>query len=201
MGKLGAIIGSLHKNAEGFDVIHRRYWDAEGLVGANPKFGSIDRLEGVSAKTQDILSRGRVLVLRRLKQFERAFPQKQGLIHADLHFDNVLVAKRDLAVIDFDDCGFGFHAYDLAVNLGSIRHSTRRKREFQALRDALIEAYAAERGWTRSDEEILPYLMTARRLVMLGWMNSRSDNPVLRKRIKGAAARTVKLLRREYDLS
>jgi Ser/Thr protein kinase RdoA (MazF antagonist) len=202
MSKLGSVIADLHRSAQGFPVIHRRYWDAEGLVGARPKFGSIDRLEGISTKAQDTLSQGRLLILCQLKRFEGAFPQKQGLIHADLHFDNVLVSQGDLAVIDFDDCGFGFHAYDLAVNLGSVRHSlpNGRKREFPKLKQALIEAYAFERGWSKSDEQILPCLMTARSRAMLGWLNSRSDHPVLRKRVKVAVTRTVKHLHKEYGL-
>jgi Ser/Thr protein kinase RdoA (MazF antagonist) len=200
--KLGAVIACLHKSAEGLAVIHRKYWAAEGLVGENPKFGSIDRLEGISRSAQDIVTHGRLLVLRQLQQFERTFPLKQSLIHADLHFDNLLVAGRDLAVIDFDDCGFGFQAYDLAVNLvstGGGLHAEQSK-DYSRLKDALIEGYARERGWTKNDEQILPFLMTARGLAMLGWLNSRSDNPLLRKRIKGAVTRTVKHLRRAYGL-
>jgi Ser/Thr protein kinase RdoA (MazF antagonist) len=200
--KLGGVIARLHGNAEGLTVVHRKYWDAEGLVGENPKFGSIDRLEGISRSAQDIVTQARLLVLSRLKQFEREFPHKQSLIHADLHFDNLLVARKDLAVIDFDDCGLGFHAYDLAVSLTSTGHGPYDKKsdEYSRLKDALIEGYSRERGWAESDEEILPFLIAARRLAMLGWLNSRSDNSLLKKRIKGAVARTVKHLRKAYGL-
>ena len=200
MNRLGGMIAALHKNAEGLMVVHRRYWDADGLVGARPKFGSIDHIEGIPSRTQEILTEARRLILHRLKRFERAFPQKLSLIHADLHFDNILVAQRELAPIDFDDCGFGFHAYDLAVTLVSAQPAGKVS-EFRRMKDALIEGYAREKGWTRDDEEILPFLMAARRLGMVGWLNSRSDNPALKKWIKRAARRTAKRLRKEFDLS
>ncbi|GIS21109.1 MAG: hypothetical protein CM15mP120_30250 [Pseudomonadota bacterium] len=38
-----------------------------------------------------------------------------GMIHADLHANNVLRNNGQLYVIDFDDAGFGWHAFDLAV--------------------------------------------------------------------------------------
>jgi Ser/Thr protein kinase RdoA (MazF antagonist) len=202
MSHLGTVIAEMQRLGEGLPVVHRRYWDAEGLVGKHPKFGTIDELRGISVKTQDVVSQGRELVLRHLKRFERDHPHKQGLIHADLHFGNVLVTPGGFAVIDFDDCGWGFHAYDLAVSLlstGQLLGEDRQK-EMPRLKDALIEAYAARKNWEASDEAILPYLTTARKLAMLGWLNSRSDNPRLRQRLKSATARTAAYLKKTYDL-
>ncbi|HLQ76209.1 MAG TPA: phosphotransferase, partial [Terriglobia bacterium] len=169
LNQLGRVIGELQKSTEGVPVVHRRYWDAEGLVGRRPKFGSIDALEGISHKTQDVLSRAREVVFRRLRRFEISFPEKRGLIHADLHFGNLLMTHDGIAVIDFDDCGFGFHVYDLAVNLGAVEFMARQRKEitYARLKDALIQTYANEMSWDRQDEAILPYFMTARKLLML----------------------------------
>jgi Ser/Thr protein kinase RdoA (MazF antagonist) len=202
LSQLGRVIGELQASTVEVSVVHRRYWDAEGLVGTHPKFGSIDALEGVSSKSQDIISRARELVLRQLRRFEKSFPEKQGLIHADLHFGNLLMTRDGIAVIDFDDCGFGFHVYDLAVNLGVVDFMARRRKEinYSRLKDALIQTYAKRMIWDRNDEAMLPFFMTARKLLMLGWLNSRSENPLLKKRLQSAAARTVTFLKREYDL-
>jgi Ser/Thr protein kinase RdoA (MazF antagonist) len=59
-------------------------------------------------------------VSRELQRFERRFPERLGLIHADLHFGNFLDTGAGPAAIDFDDCGRGFLAYDLAVPLTRI---------------------------------------------------------------------------------
>jgi Ser/Thr protein kinase RdoA (MazF antagonist) len=39
--------------------------------------------------------------------------------------------------IDFDDCGYGHHAYDLAVVLDALRHLPQR----EELREALLDGY------------------------------------------------------------
>jgi Ser/Thr protein kinase RdoA (MazF antagonist) len=115
------------------------------------------------------------------------------MIHADLHFGNLLLSQGRIAAIDFDDCGFGFHVYDLVVPLKHL--AKRRKREYPRFKSALIEGYSRHCGWDKHDEEVLSYMMIARGLAMLGWLNSRSDNPSLRKPFKIAASRVVKELR------
>ena len=65
-----------------------------------------------------------------------------SLIHADLHPRNVLIDGTHAAVIDFDDAGFGWHQYDLAVALVSYQHHP----AFAAFRDACIAGYRSVRA-------------------------------------------------------
>jgi Ser/Thr protein kinase RdoA (MazF antagonist) len=171
-------------------------------VGTRPKFGSIDAVHGISTKNQDILSGGRELVFRKIRDFEGKFPGKLRLIHADLHFGNLLWVANQVAVIDFDDCGLGFHVYDLAVSINAFEYLLPhgKSADLSRMKSALIETYAKERGWNKEDEAILPYFVTARRLLLLGWLNSRSDNPKLKRRVKKATAHMVRHLQQEYDL-
>ena len=196
MFALGKLIGRLHKRGRGRQVVERRYWDAEGLVGTNAKLGSVEGLPRVSASDQKTLSKGRRWTYRHLKGFETASPHKQGLIHADLHFGNVLLSEGEMGAIDFDDCGLGFFAYDLAVPLRSVEYRFRKRRqEFLNFKAALIEGYVRESTWDDEDEKLLAHLMNARRLVMLGWLNSRSDNPKLRKLFRVAASKIAEHFR------
>ena len=64
-----------------------------------------------------------------------------GLIHADLHLDNALFCHDDVKVIDFDDCGFGYWLYDIAVALWELRH----RHDYVQFRDALVEGYTQYR--------------------------------------------------------
>jgi hypothetical protein len=50
-------------------------------------------------------------------------------------------------------------------------------------------------GWDNEDESILPYMMIASGIALLGWLNSRSDNPSLRKNFKIVTTRVVKQLK------
>jgi Ser/Thr protein kinase RdoA (MazF antagonist) len=194
MRSLGEVISRLHRRGKNRNVRERRYWDAEGLVGTNPKLGPVEDLPGISSSDQKLISDARHSTFRALKRLERVHSRKRGLIHADLHFGNVLMSSGRMAVIDFDDCGFGFLAYDLAVPLGALGKD--REAKYSALKDALLEGYTRESNWDSDDEKILAHLMTARRIAMLGWLNSRSDNPKLRAYFKPNAANLVKYLQR-----
>lgn len=44
-----------------------------------------------------------------------AYGPDSGLIHADLHSGNVLLDGERWTAIDFDDCGYGSYAFDLAM--------------------------------------------------------------------------------------
>jgi Ser/Thr protein kinase RdoA (MazF antagonist) len=195
MRSLGIVVGRLHRHGRRRKIKERRYWDAEGLLGVKPKFGPVEDLPGVSASDQKAISDARAATFRRLKRFESLYSHKRGLIHADLHFGNLLMSKRRMAVIDFDDCGFGFLAYDLAVPLSALQSRTgKHDGQLESFKGALLEGYARETDWDRNDEEILSQLMIARRIVMLGWLNSRSDNPRLRAHFKSRVTDVVEYL-------
>jgi len=186
MFAVGQLLAEIQNNAPKRKTHIRRYWTAEGLVGSNPKFGSIDTLRGISLKQQRVITTARTLTFKKLKAFEKKYPNRQGLIHADLHFGNIVSAGTNLGAIDFDDCGYGFFAYDLVIPYISAQHSLgeNKKQLFHQYKNALINGYKTKRKWDQSDDDIFSHLMTARKLLMLGWLNSRSDNPRLKKLLK-----------------
>ena len=76
-----------------------------------------------------------------------------GLIHADLHLDNVIFAAGKARPIDFDDCGFGYWLYDIAVALWELRLED----HWPAFRQAFLDGYAQHRPVPHDQ---LPYLDT-----------------------------------------
>jgi Ser/Thr protein kinase RdoA (MazF antagonist) len=191
---LGRAAAELHSRPNQIRIVHRRYWSADGLVGPEPKLGSIEDLASLGDRNRRILREARNVVYRALGRFERRFPERTGLIHADLHFGNVLFERERVALIDFDDCGSGPYGYDLAAPLISLAYRAKRKtiRSFDACRDALLAGYASGAPWDRDSERILPYLIAARKLAMLGWMQSRSDHPRLKAYLQKAIPETVR---------
>lgn len=172
---------------------HRIYWNSEGLAGEQPMFGCYDKLEGISSADQELISQARRAIFARLTAYEKSFPEKMGLIHADLHFGNILNQNGKLAAIDFDDCGFGFHVYDLVIpymGAQAMMNEDKKKRsdEFFA---ALIAGYQTSKVFTHQDESLFHCLLACRRILMLGWLNSRSDNPRLREVLPRQIARAV----------
>jgi Ser/Thr protein kinase RdoA (MazF antagonist) len=191
MFALGQYMGTLRKLSSGRKVVHRRYWDAEGLVGAEAKSGSIDFLPGTTPSVQKIITAGRKAVLKDLRAYENRFPERLGLIHADMHFGNFLVKPGgQISAIDFDDCGFGFYVYELAVPLTHLERMAS-GRLYERLKAFLIEGYASAAPWDDHDQRILERLFIARKLLMLGWMGSRLDIPRFRTMLPKNAKRVA----------
>lgn len=195
--KFGRVLAELQLHARRRKVKHRRYWTAEGLLGDKAKFGPIQDLKFGSKKDRAIL----IGVARTLKaefeSFAKAYPDRMGLMHADLHFGNAVFGNDgSLHPIDFDDCGFGYYAYDLSVPFASVIHMKTLKPDLQLepYRSALIKGYTSKKTWTEKDDEMFSHFLIARRILMVGWLNSRASNPKLKSRIDGAIERAVDLI-------
>jgi Ser/Thr protein kinase RdoA (MazF antagonist) len=99
-----------------------------------------------------------------------------GLIHGDLHHENVLFHSGEARAIDFDDCGWGFHLYDLAVTLCELEGRPR----YDELRDALLDAYAQTRRLPEDHAIHLRALFVLRRLQILMWVVQSRDQATFR---------------------
>jgi Ser/Thr protein kinase RdoA (MazF antagonist) len=73
-----------------------------------------------------------------------------GLIHGDLGMDaNLFFWHGEPRAIDFDDSGFGYWAYDLAVALDACRDDP----DYRRYRDALLNGYAEFRSMPEAQVE------------------------------------------------
>ncbi len=202
MYKIGELLGRIQKTSLKFKVKHRKYWTSAGLVGDKPKFGSIDKLSQVKVSEQKIITAARRKVLKRLRAYEGRFPARMGMVHADLHFGNLLKIKGgEIAAIDFDDCGFSFRIMDLVPPLYGLSYhlsQAKRHREYKKLKAALIAGYSSVMPVALQDLVLLQDLLLARRLTMLGWLNARSDNPRLKKYFKKALRAALKYIARPH---
>lgn len=177
--QLGQQMAQLHLSTRGKKVVHRNYWTADGMIGKNAKFGSIENLIGVSPGKQKIITEAKNNILLKIKRFEKKYPERLGLIHADLHFKNILLGSNNsLVTIDFDDCGTGFFLYDIAIPLMSVETilGTTNKKDMKYYKKAFIDGYTTFKKWDAEDEKMLPYFIITRKLVLLGWINMRTDN-------------------------
>ena len=103
-------------------------------------------------------------------------PGAFGLIHGDLHYENVLFHTGEAQAIDFDDCGWGFHLYDLAVTLCELEGRPR----YDELRDALLDAYVQIRRLPEDHAIHLGALFVLRRMQIVMWVLQSRDQAAFR---------------------
>jgi Ser/Thr protein kinase RdoA (MazF antagonist) len=133
-----------------------------------------------------LIATARAAVRDRLRHFG-THPNRFGLIHADLGFENVLV-KPDgtTVVIDFDDCGRSWYLYELASAL----YPHEASESFIARRDMLVDGYRQVRSLPEDELAELPTFLMCRRLATLGWTFSRGDTPHAQRQRESRLATT-----------
>lgn len=169
---LGRLMACLHDHAVQWDLppdFTRRHWDWEGLFGDGAGFNLPasqvwalvpqayhDVFDAVARQTQ------------RTMESLRQGPDVFGLIHADLFLGaegNVLFSGGQARPVDFDDCGLGYWAYDLAVPLCHWQQAE----GWPSIRDALLDGYARIRPLPEDQLACLDLFMAARHVSEVLW--------------------------------
>ncbi len=185
--KLGNLTGLLHHHSEGFVSRHRHYWSSKGLLGVNSKFGQFSALSEIYPKaTYNRLLNYRQELFNRISKYEKREQTRKGMLHADLHFANVVWKEGQPIPIDFDDCGVACHMYDLGVTLYSSGHIFKDLNQLAKTKliEQYIHGYESQQTLTIHDFRIIPTIIAGRHLSLLIWMANRKDNPSIYDRFK-----------------
>ena len=121
--QLGRIAARIHNQAVSWQIpedFQRHAFDADGLMGDAPFWGPFWVLPELKAAEREHILNARRAIHRTLSDYGKG-EGTYSLIHADLHPHNLLVNGDQLHVIDFDDAGFGWHQYEIAVALDAYR--------------------------------------------------------------------------------
>lgn len=121
---------------------------------------------------------------------------ERGLIHADLHRGNVVeTPEHGLAVIDFDDCGFGPLLLDIATALSSVvRLCTHRPEHYRRFARRFLDAYRQVRPLPQPMDRFAEFLVL-REFVILDFL-AQSANPTVAAYGPRRAREIVEHLRR-----
>jgi Ser/Thr protein kinase RdoA (MazF antagonist) len=175
---LGELHARLHRHSRSWSPprgFTRQRWDEEGMLGEEPLWGRFRDLDALDVGQLALLKEARRVVLDRLARFGKA-DDRFGLIHADFMPDNVLIHDGRASVIDFDDCGFGWHLYDPATLFGFRVADD----AFPALLDAWADGYRSLSDLPDEHLAQLPTFIMARCLVGLGWLHTRRETELAR---------------------
>jgi Ser/Thr protein kinase RdoA (MazF antagonist) len=189
---LGALIAAMHDATDALVLppdFERLSWNRVAYVGEEPLWGRFWENPALSAEEAELLSAARTEAGAALLRHE-AEGADFGLIHADVLRENVLTDGGRLSLIDFDDSGFGFRAYDLATA------------EVQGLEDpmnaaaslALHEGYRAARRADARPLGDVTLFVALRTFASCGWIVTRAAPGDPRQRFY--ADRAVRAARR-----
>ena len=171
---LGEITARLHLQSrqwippKGFS---RKSWDVETILGDTPHWGHWRQAQGLDRDGEALLARATMTLAERLHGYGTG-PETFGLIHADLRLANLMTDGESLTAIDFDDCGFGWWAYDLAAALSFIETDPR----LPDLITRWCEGYERVAALRPEDRAMIPALIFLRRVLLTAWLATRADS-------------------------
>jgi Ser/Thr protein kinase RdoA (MazF antagonist) len=192
---LGELTARMHQHTRQWQRpadFTRFTWDYDAAFGSEPRWGRWRDGYGMDGATVDLLARLDATLRRRLAAFGQG-PERFGLIHADLRLANLLVEPgQPTAVIDFDDCGFGWYLYDLGAAVSFIEHDP----QVPEMLDAWVRGYRSREVLSEEDvDEIWTFVMY-RRLLLVAWIGSHSAAAVARELGAGYTAGSCELAER-----
>lgn len=168
---LGSQLAGLHRAADRVPASllnGRPRWDLAGLTGPSPTWGPYWENPYLDEAQRAAVARARALAAERLAAMSAT--ADLGPIHGDLVGENVLVDGDRVSLIDFDDFGYGYRAFDIATVLNRSVGAP----HFEALLDAMRDGYCAVRRLSEAEWRALPLFMMVRSLVVLGWVVPRA---------------------------
>ncbi len=166
--RLGEISARMHRHAQSWSPpadFARCSWTPEVILDDRLNWGPWQAGYAVEGPVLALLTRLDETVRKRLA----ALPTDRGrfgLIHADLRLANLLVEGERTAIIDFDDCGFGWYLYDLATALSFLEA----RPDAPELVDAWLSGYRQVADVPTAVEREIPSLVMLRRLQLIGWV-------------------------------
>lgn len=142
--RVGATLAGIHLAADSFQTTYRRYrLDLSTLLDRYMGNLGLDRL---SAREVRFVRRHIAEIRRRVAAFDPG-PNGWGIVHGDVQELNYHFDEDRITFFDFDLCGYGWRAYEVAV------YYTRIRRE---QRGAFIRGYESVRPLTAAEHDMLP---------------------------------------------
>ncbi len=166
--RLGELSARMHLHAKGWSPpagFARCSWTPEAILDDRLNWGPWQNGHGVEGDALRLLSRLDETLRNRLAALPTG-REHYGLIHADLRLANLLVDGDRTAIIDFDDCGFGWYLFDLATALSFLEE----RPDVAELIECWLKGYRKVADVPAVIESEIPSLIMLRRLQLIGWV-------------------------------
>ena len=158
--RVGQAIAHMHQNKSEFQLT-----DGAELPTFNDFFwGTEDFLFSVrstlSPENKTLMKQAHDLIMQFTNELYATSPVR--IIHADFHGWNLMWHEDQVFIFDFDDCGFGVEAQDIAVALYWLNTPT--------ADSTLLEGYRSVRALPAYSDKAMKALLLQRRLLLLNYL-------------------------------
>ena len=177
--QLGEICARTHLHSMSWKrgrEFERLVWDEEHIFHPHAVWGDWREAPGVGAPEKEILERQEKTLRRRLAVYGKG-ADVFGLIHADMRLANLLIHDNAPRLIDFDDCGFGWHLYDFAAGISFIEDHP----DIPSLLSCWLEGYESVRPLRTADRDEIESFIMLRRMALLAWIGSHKETDLAGK--------------------
>ncbi|SEM25823.1 Ser/Thr protein kinase RdoA involved in Cpx stress response, MazF antagonist [Xaviernesmea oryzae] len=172
---LGEINARLHQHSRAWSRpqrFTRKIWDFDRIIGDGAHWGDWRQALGLTAQGRAVLERAHTLLQSQTKAYGYG-ADRFGLVHCDMRAANLLVEGDRLGVIDFDDCGLSWFAYDFAAAISFIEHEP----SVPELMAAWLEGYRRTAPLAAEHAAALPMFIMLRRMQLTAWIASHAETP------------------------
>ena len=157
---VGQAIALLHQNSSDFELR-----DGASLPTFNDFFwGTEDFLfsskSALSTEDRSLIEQARDLIMQFTAELYAS--SAVHIIHADFHGWNLMWHEGQLSIFDFDDCGYGVEAQDIAVALYYL--------DTPEQDAALLDGYKSIRPLPTYSDNAMKALLLQRRLLLLNYL-------------------------------
>jgi len=151
--------------------------DFDGLIGSRGYLGPYGACKLLSPGQVAMLDEARDAIRFALENFGKS-PDRYGLTHGDFLPENLLRDGDTVRIIDFDDCGFGWHVMDIATSLMFLLGEPQYEDAFTGF----VGGYRTARALPDEHLEMLPVFLLARAMTYVGWVGSRPEAAIAQER-------------------
>lgn len=169
----------------------RPTWNTSTILTADGLWGNWRVAPHMTPDISRLLERANVQLIADFAAYGQT-SENFGLIHADMRLANLLVHEGHTRLIDFDDCGFCWFAYDFAAAVSFFEDSPLVPQLF----DIWCASYRQHRPFSVPDEKMVHAAILLRRFALLAWVGSHHETDLAKSHAQNFTTGTAGLAER-----